>query len=1084
MPIMTCPTADHLIAFQAGKLSHHDLNEVASHVESCAVCLTVLERVSTMKDTLVKELRHARSPDDFAAETNCKRAVAHAAALMGDATHTRDDTKDADPPVDLALKTLGKYQLLEKIGQGGMGTVYKAFHALLKRIVALKVLPPNRLKDPQAVSRFRREIEAAGRLDHPHIVRTSDADAADGQHFLVMEWLAGQDLAKYVRERGPLPIEEGCDFIQQAALGLECAHQHGMVHRDVKPSNLLVTTSADGTPLVKVLDLGLALLQANDSAGEDLTSANRVIGTYDYIAPEQAMNAHEVDARADIYSLGCTFYFLLTARAPFQGKSETQKLLSHQRDEPTPLAQFCPHVPCEVVAVISKMMAKDPAHRFASMNEVADAIKTASHASLLTDNHVPSTTNTASAPTPRRLGPLFAAAAALLVLLVGGVTLYPQIVIRIKGKDGETEIKLPKDVGVDIFKDNKRIVSIPGDGKPSKDDTTKPGSDAKDAKEIKKDRDAKADGKKTETPLDPMPVREKGAVALEITTKLGIKKQVEIHEFGLTLQGSGLVSFLSMDTNPYRQTLASELGMGRICLDQGKGFYVFIPVRQVASIEAEDKMHVITLTDGTKQQGLLLTLITAKDGKTQQLSDAKTVKVITSTPEKPADTKTPRTLLTHTGSSYRLSSWALRSGKGGFGQRIRMTVSGNTSEADLSDFDKAVVTATANVDGKWRIALTAPAGQETAGILDTVATSSGALSWCLIGETRNGWLVALFHWADNPGFSLQKIKQDPLRKTGLLPSQVEHSDGVAQLAISREGTKVLTYTSDNFLWFWEWDADKNAFRPRWKKKQDRGGVQSISLDPSGSQALVSEGANLKFSSSPLLNRLDTETEQIQSIRPGLERCGTVAISPDGRRYLVGDPEGFGILVFPKNLDKNFDRFGPAGELLRKFTINSPVEGNKNPVYQFCFSSDGERILSNGNDHTVRLWNSTAAEELKKLPRFAATKQRFIALSPDGKRALISQDNDVQVWDLSTGKSIHELKGHKDHVSAVAYGPDGSWAVSASRDQTLRVWDVATGKERAKLDGHTDDVTCVAVTSEGRILSASRDKTLRVWASPK
>ena len=286
----------------------------------------------------------------------------------GEATHTHDDTANNAPPTMLPMKMLGKYELLEPIGQGGMGTVYKAVHTLLKRTVAVKVLPPNRLKDPQAVNRFRREIEAAGRLDHPHIVRTSDADEADGQHFLVMEWLAGHDLAKYVRERGALSVEQACDFIRQAALGLECADEHGMVHRDVKPSNLFLTSRErerpEAPPIVKVLDLGLALLHDNAALESELTGAGQVMGTYDYIAPEQAMESHTVDARADIYSLGCTFYFLLTGKAPFHGKSEAKKLLAHQLEEPTSLTEDRPDVPNEVIAVLTRMMAKDPGKRY------------------------------------------------------------------------------------------------------------------------------------------------------------------------------------------------------------------------------------------------------------------------------------------------------------------------------------------------------------------------------------------------------------------------------------------------------------------------------------------------------------------------------------------------------------------------------------------------------------------------------------------------------------------------------------------------------------------------------------------------
>ncbi|MBI2808871.1 MAG: protein kinase [Planctomycetes bacterium] len=376
MPTITCPTSDQLAAFHAGRLSNDELELLAEHLENCASCQTALEAGSTASDALIRELRHGQD-DPFVNETGCQKAVEQVEVLVGNGAVTMDQTSDAADTADIPQGiTLGKYRLHEEIGKGGMGKVYKATHSLLKRTVAIKVLPASRLKDAQAVARFRREIEAAGRLDHPHIVRTHDADEADGQHFLVMEWLAGEDLHHLVRRVGPLPVETACDFIRQAARGLDFAHQHGMVHRDVKPSNLYLVTSRERerpeeTPTVKVLDLGLALL--HDAPNEEgLTSTGEVMGTYDFIAPEQALETHSVDHRADIYSLGCTFYFLLTGHPPFPGKSGTKKLLAHQLEEPAPIQRT--DVSPEVLAVLKKMMAKDPAQRFASMREAADAL--------------------------------------------------------------------------------------------------------------------------------------------------------------------------------------------------------------------------------------------------------------------------------------------------------------------------------------------------------------------------------------------------------------------------------------------------------------------------------------------------------------------------------------------------------------------------------------------------------------------------------------------------------------------------------------------------------------------------------------
>jgi formylglycine-generating enzyme required for sulfatase activity/serine/threonine protein kinase len=274
---------------------------------------------------------------------------------------------------------LGGYVLLERLGEGGMGHVYKARHRKLGRIVALKLIRKERLASPNAVARFHREIQAAAQLNHPNIVLAYDADQIGDAHFFTMEYVDGPDLAALVKQSGPLPVALACDCIRQAALGLQHAHERGLVHRDIKPSNLLLASGGIqppvGSPVVKVLDLGLARFQGNlgsdSKVGESLTQENTVVGTPDFIAPEQILNARSADIRADLYSLGCTFYFLLTGRPPFPGESLGEKLVRHQLHEPDLVELLRPDVPADVTAIVRKLMAKRPEDRYQTPGELA-----------------------------------------------------------------------------------------------------------------------------------------------------------------------------------------------------------------------------------------------------------------------------------------------------------------------------------------------------------------------------------------------------------------------------------------------------------------------------------------------------------------------------------------------------------------------------------------------------------------------------------------------------------------------------------------------------------------------------------------
>jgi serine/threonine protein kinase len=279
---------------------------------------------------------------------------------------------------------LGQYRILEEIGRGGMGRVFKAEHLSMRRVVALKVLAAHLTRTERARQLFQREVRAAARLVHPNIVTAFDANSVGDRHFLVLEFVDGPNLSALVKEQGPLPVGQACDFVRQAALGLQHAHELGMVHRDVKPSNLLVqppvgkTLAAGG--VVKILDFGLARLCAPGPEGEaeedTAFGGNQVVmGTPDYLSPEQGRSLHDVDIRADLYSLGCTLYYLLTAQVPFPGGTSLEKLVRHATVYPEPAESLRPVVPPGVSVILQRLLAKDAAERPQTPADLAAALE-------------------------------------------------------------------------------------------------------------------------------------------------------------------------------------------------------------------------------------------------------------------------------------------------------------------------------------------------------------------------------------------------------------------------------------------------------------------------------------------------------------------------------------------------------------------------------------------------------------------------------------------------------------------------------------------------------------------------------------
>jgi serine/threonine-protein kinase len=310
---------------------------------------------------------------------------------------------------------VGAYVLLERIGSGWSSQVFRALHVPLNRVVALKLFRRELLQgmDPVVLDRFYHEMQAVGRLSHPNVVHAYDAGPVAPTLFIAMEYLEGIDLQRLVERSGPLPVEQAASYIYQAALGLQHAYERGLVHRDIKPSNLFLATrtSSNGAPVVKVLDVGLARIHqaVQGGSGSALTRTGWLMGTADFMAPEQGYDPHAVDVRADLYSLGCTFFYLLAGRPPFPGGTFVQKLNRHREAEPPDLAGLRPDLPPALVTLVARLLRKRPEERWATPADFCAALAAT----------FPPPEASAPSPRPRRRGPMLAAAIATAILMLG-----------------------------------------------------------------------------------------------------------------------------------------------------------------------------------------------------------------------------------------------------------------------------------------------------------------------------------------------------------------------------------------------------------------------------------------------------------------------------------------------------------------------------------------------------------------------------------------------------------------------------------------------------------------------------------------
>jgi serine/threonine protein kinase len=373
-PDQLCPNQHALSSYLCGILDEGSAESISDHLDRCDHCEQTIENLNAQQDTWVSKLRLPPPVDEFAGEVDLQGIEAFVVGLARRAT----STGDAPVPDDLQGTTLGPYRLAAQLGVGGMGAVYRATHERLGKEVAIKVLTTTQTTDRKSIARFEREMRAVGGIEHPNIVGATDAGDADGRHYLVMELIHGFDFSRLAAGNDPFPVASACELIRQAACGLEAAHRLGMVHRDIKPSNLMLAKprTPNDPPLVKVLDLGLALLSSeSETTGHELTMAGQVMGTLDFMAPEQATGSQRVDHRADVYALGATLYRLLCGTAPLpRNGTMMQQLFAIANTTPASIESARTDIPKGLADLIGRMLRKDASERPQSASEVAIAL--------------------------------------------------------------------------------------------------------------------------------------------------------------------------------------------------------------------------------------------------------------------------------------------------------------------------------------------------------------------------------------------------------------------------------------------------------------------------------------------------------------------------------------------------------------------------------------------------------------------------------------------------------------------------------------------------------------------------------------
>jgi serine/threonine protein kinase/WD40 repeat protein len=937
---------------------------------------------------------------------------------------------------------VGPYQLLARLGEGGMGQVFKARHSRLGRVVALKLISPQHLGDHDAARRFRREVRSLSRLDHPNIVRAIDADEDDGRLYLVMELVEGTDLSRRVKEKGALPIGLACDCIRQAALALQHASEQGMVHRDIKPSNLLL--GADGT--IKVLDLGLARRGEADtgdsSSSTSLTDTGMTVGTPDYVAPEQITDSKCPDIRADLYSLGCTFYHLLTGRPPFAGGTLGLKLLRHQTEEPEPIAALRPEVPAALVAVVQKLMAKKPEERYQSPAEVAAVLdhllrtgKWAGGAFAGLGDWTATPVSWLRRAQPSWQGRRLLAALAVAVLLFSSaalaVWLWPRPRPAPSGPAREQHVRPApsslEELAFEKIPDQERLgtglleetVQVLGSHQGMHGSLVWCLAFHPDGR-----RAFSIGGEGVIRVWDTDTMRQQAALTLGNT----VQALAVIREPG----GEPVLCVRDRSGGVTRWDAQTLKSLGRSVSAKIVQSSCFSPDgRYGLSAYAGQHARLFDLRRETELKRFPDTLPADREGGGTFTADGKRALVAV---------KKGQFSLLETATGKEL--WRFH-GARGLVTRLAMT----------PDYKHVLSVDEAGHAWLWEVATNRVVHrfvpEKGNGFCDLALSADGrfAVLLCVLGNLKVCDLL-------DPRHQLRSVGQPDIGN----PAYV--------LALRSDGRRALTGGAYGRLRLWDLERGKELC----PCPDNVAEARCVALSPNGRLALSGHASRATLHdvvSGQVVHTIPEKGVWIQS----------VAFSPDGRRFAYGSMHGGKVHLCRTD----------TAEVLWSQPAHSGC------VRALVFSGDGSRLYSGGGNEslptpsleegTIRVWNTATGQPAGTLPGHT-TAVRCLALSPDGTRLLSGagdnknrRDFTVRLWDLDSSKVLKRFAGHTAALTGVAFAPDGERAVSVSLHQTI-LWDLEAPPDKAGRPLRTSGYA-VAFVSKRQVVEAGRTNCFHV-----
>ncbi len=960
---------------------------------------------------------------------------------------------------------LGQYLVLDRLGEGGMGQVLKVRHRQLDRVQALKLIRPGLLDSPQAVQRFRRETRAAAALQHVNVALVFDAGTIEpGRvHFLAMEYIDGIDLHRLVRRRGPLPVTEACEYLRQAALGLQHAHEKGLVHRDIKPGNLLLTR--DG--VVKVVDFGLASRRQEEGESGPLTRENAMLGTPDFMAPEQGLDARRADIRADVYSLGCTLYFLLTGKVPYPADSAGGKLLGHVQAPLPDLRAIRPDIPVGLDGVLARMMAKAPDQRFATPGEVARALAPFSRATtgypgrMRSEGAVPESTGTVSHPE----------VAATRETL--GATDAPPTTVVVNPSRGRVKRLLPLGMGVLVA---ACLITGLAIYLAIHDRSSKPAK-----KPPKEDQPLIVEGDGPEEPVE-------GLVAVLGTHRLRHWDDV----FAVAVSPDGRL-IASGGRQPIIQLWGVEWGEE-------------VKVKRAASLKGhENAITVLAFQPGGRL------LASGSDDETVRLWDSATRQERTSLAARSGVKGIAfhplGRLLAAACDNGRVRLWELRE------------EGEPESKPDLEPLPKAATAVAFSRDGRWLVA-GCEDGTLTWWPVDAGGRGKGER---ITRPGHDGKAVLALAFAPGPNVLLASGGVDhhvslwrPTDEKPLAHWEAHQHGFVSALAFAPDGSSLATGSYDDTVRLWTLDEMGKPPKRRATLERHFGYVQSIAFFPGDGQRLVSGGSDNTV-------RL-WDGKAGKEVTPTVGAVGpvwSVAFDREGTMLAAGGQDhqvrlwavnGWKSTMVSKP-HAGFVRavaFSPKAPLLacgvwddavKLYEVNETGEGRLTGEIgdtrwrpdALSFHPDGKRLAVGGEKGAVSLWDVATRKRERELPGHAG-RVSTLAFSPSGE-LLATGDGDSEVkgtarlWNWQAPSS-EVLDGHDHFVSALAWGTEGKALFTGDARCQLRRFGAERWKEEAVYEEHHGFITAIVRTPEGGIVSADatglvilrdeRGKEMRRW----